>query len=264
MKKTLIASVLLGALFSGSAMAADMPLKAPMIKAPPPPVYNWTGFYLDAGGGYGMWTADTETLVATGALAGTCRLCVDQIQGGRGWFGTVSAGWDYQWSDRIVIGILADYDFSDIRGTIQDQDPFFVGTVTQKWAWAAGGRIGWLITPQVLTYVNGGYTQARFSGANMVSSLTNVAAGFATPAFTPSGYFIGSGVEISLSSWLPGLYSRSEYRYAQYRSTDLPDANLVTPLFPDNTIRVHPQVQTVRSELVYKFNWASPSVVAKY
>jgi outer membrane immunogenic protein len=179
----------------------------------------------------------------------------------------VSAGWDYQWSqlsDRIVVGILADYDFSDIRGTIQDQGPFFVGTLTQKHAWAVGGRIGWLLTPQVLTYVNGGYTQARFTAANMVNTFTNVAQGFATPATTPSGYFIGSGVEVSLSSWLPGLYSRSEYRFAQYRSTDLPDVSLLTPPGLNNTIRFHPQVQTVRSELVYKFNWGSPAVVAKY
>ena len=49
----MIAGVLLVA---GSAMAADLKAPAPMLmKAPPPPVMTWTGCYLDAGAGYGMW-----------------------------------------------------------------------------------------------------------------------------------------------------------------------------------------------------------------
>jgi hypothetical protein len=38
--------------------AADMPLKAPLCKAPPPVVgYNWTGFYVGGKAGYG-WGSD--------------------------------------------------------------------------------------------------------------------------------------------------------------------------------------------------------------
>src|SRR5579864_3245860 len=40
-----------------SAMAADLPASMP-VKAPPPPVFTWTGFYLGGGGGGGMWNAD--------------------------------------------------------------------------------------------------------------------------------------------------------------------------------------------------------------
>ena len=29
--------------------------------------------------------------------------------------------------------------------------------------WAIGGRIGWLVTPQLLTYFSGGYTEAKFN-----------------------------------------------------------------------------------------------------
>src|SRR5947209_8237038 len=57
MKKVLAASTMLGIFFAGSALAADLPVKAPIMHAPVP-VYNWTGCYLGAGGGYGMWNQD--------------------------------------------------------------------------------------------------------------------------------------------------------------------------------------------------------------
>jgi outer membrane immunogenic protein len=56
MKKFLLGGAALIAMFAGSAMAADMPVKAPVLKAPPPPpvVYNWTGCYIggNVGGGW--------------------------------------------------------------------------------------------------------------------------------------------------------------------------------------------------------------------
>ena len=52
MKKLLLGTVSLVAL-SGSAMAADLPARP--YKAPPPviaPVYDWSGFYIGANGGW--------------------------------------------------------------------------------------------------------------------------------------------------------------------------------------------------------------------
>src|ERR1700693_709220 len=53
MKKISIAGALVsgamrGALAVGSAMAADMPVKPPYLKAPPPMAYSWTGCYINA------------------------------------------------------------------------------------------------------------------------------------------------------------------------------------------------------------------------
>ena len=61
MKKLLLGSVALIAIIAGPAMAADMPVKAPVLKAPPPvALYNWSGFYVggQAGGAWGTvnWT----------------------------------------------------------------------------------------------------------------------------------------------------------------------------------------------------------------
>lgn len=72
------------ALSSSFAMAADMPARAPVYKAPaavPSPVYGWTGFYIGVNGGYGWsdrnvdYTAnDPNILLRTcGGLSGsTC------------------------------------------------------------------------------------------------------------------------------------------------------------------------------------------------
>ena len=70
--------------------------------------------------------------------------------GGRGWFGTVLVGGDYQFSDRIVAGVFADYDFSRIKGDYQSTLFGRGGEMKQTSAWAVGGRIGWLVTPSLL------------------------------------------------------------------------------------------------------------------
>src|SRR5262249_43936586 len=92
--------------FATSAIAADMPLKA--APRPAAPVYNWTGCYLGAGGGYGMFNQD-NTFV-TDPIFGPSIVDSGRVTGGgRGWFGTVGGGCDYQISERWVIGAFADY-----------------------------------------------------------------------------------------------------------------------------------------------------------
>ncbi|HZI33396.1 MAG TPA: hypothetical protein VFF11_13735, partial [Candidatus Binatia bacterium] len=156
------------------------------------PSMNWTGFYLNGGFGYGMWNADTTTVSPT---TGICVLCVEQRQGGRGWLGTVGGGFDYQLrqiNPHVVVGAFADFDFASLSGTLQDQNPFFAaGTTKEDWAWAAGARAGWLVTPAVLTYINGGFTQAHFTSANMVETHAGVATPFSTPETTLNGWFLG-------------------------------------------------------------------------
>ena len=256
MKKLFLATIAAVALTAaGTAGAAD--LSRPVYKAAPPPpapVYNWTGFYVGAGYGYGMFNADHVPVVDAGGLV----FNTNATAGGRGWLGTVVVGADYQFSERIVAGVFADYDFSRIKGDYAAATFLSAnGEMKQTSAWAVGGRIGWLATPQILTYVNGGYTQARFSDVNL--------AFFGTPpvltfgAQTYSGYFIGGGVEYMFA---PGWFAKSEYRYADYRSRDL-EVFVIGGGATGLSERIHPYVQTIRSELVYKFNWGGP-VVAKY
>jgi len=247
--------MLLGSL-SGMAMAADMPVKAPL--APLPAATNWTGVYVNAGYGYGIWSADTTT---RNSFTGLCALCFNQVQGGKGWLGVIGIGYDYQFTSNIVAGTFGDFNFADLKGTIQDQGPFFAGNTSEKWAWTAGARVGWLFTPDFLAYVNGGYTSARFSGADMVRTFDNGFTGFSTPAVTAHGWFIGGGTEFALHSVLglqlgPGWFWRYEYRYASYRNETLPDTNPAGGIASNITFK--PTVQTITSQLVYKFNTGGP------
>src|SRR5258707_1864158 len=154
MKKLVLALTALAA-FTGSASAADLAAR-PYTKAPAiAPVYSWTGFYIFGGAGGGLWDANTRIVDhATGANI----LGLNQKQGGDGWYGTVGAGYDWQFNGSWVAGIFGDGQFGSLRGTIQDQNFAFTGTIKMQDAWAAGVRLGYLVAPNVYSYVNGGYS----------------------------------------------------------------------------------------------------------
>jgi outer membrane immunogenic protein len=261
MKKLLIALSAVAA-FTGSAMAADMAPKA-YTKAPPPvPVYSWTGFYIFGGGGGGIWDADTVTRVtATGAP-----LSISQRQGGDGWFGTVGAGYDWQVNPSWVVGIFGDGQFGSLRGTIQDPVFGFTGTEKMQDAWAAGVRVGYLVAPNVLSYVNGGYSGSHWSGTTMFGSLSGLPVGVHTNSFNRNGAFVGGGFENSLNIFgitAPGWFMKTEYRAAYYGRKNINELFDGSNAFVGRDIAFKPWVQTISTSLVYRFNWGGP-VVAKY
>jgi len=237
--------------FVSSASAADLRRPLP-VKAPAPiavATYGWTGCYVGAGGGYGMWNHEA-TILENGLVE-----AVTPTYGGRGWFGTVQVGCDYQVAPTFVIGAFADYDFGSIKGDFAFQD--LVGQQKLKSSWAAGGRIGWLplAQSQLMVFVSGGYTQARFDAVNYIGS-----GGVYLEKHAYSGWFIGSGYEYAIG-WLPGLTWKTEYRFADYGTENVPllFAGAPTALSLDSQKYIH----TVRSELVWRFNFGGP-VVARY
>jgi outer membrane immunogenic protein len=245
------------------AHAADIP--APVFKAPaaaPAPASKWTGFHLSGGGGYGLWAAESNT--TTQSTGFNIPLPLIQTMGGRGWLGRVGGGYDYQINARIVAGVFADFDFSSLKGTIHDASVGLAADIKQTSAWAAGARLGWLITPDLLSYFTAGYSHARFSSGTFVAfapggaTAPGVPSGFASPGFDTSGWLLGGGAEASLGG---GWFWRNEYRYAYYDNTAVPDVNVSSPAaFPAfNSINFKPTVQTVTTQLVYRFNPGGPS-----
>ena len=254
--KKLLASIAITASFAGSAFAADLPRKAPPMAPAPVVMANWTGCYLGAGGGYGLFDQEISTVAANGARSATIDV------GGRGWFGTVQVGCDYQFADRFVIGAFGDWDWSGlkgnmtwIRGGTATPAGGIVGTERQDWTWSAGGRIGYLVLPQLLTYFSGGYTETQFDA---ITDLTFGFGGVPATTFLPGqrykGWFLGTGYEYGLS-FLPGLYWKTEYRFADYRAESLPFTVIATGLPTGDSLDSRKFVQTVRSELVYRFNF---------
>ena len=261
MKKLLLA-LTAAAAFSGSALAADLPART-YTKAPPPaPVWSWTGFYIFGGGGGGLWAGDQHTVTIPGGLP----LAIDQRNGGSGWFGTVGAGYDWQVNPTWVIGVFGDGQFGSLRGTIHDTVNGLTGYEKIEDQWAAGVRVGYLIAPNVLSYVNGGYSGAHFSGTNEVFTVSGFPAAVHTNSFNRNGWFIGGGFENSLNIFgitSPGWFMKTEYRSSFYNAKDIAELANGTNLPTGFAIRENTWTQTISTSLVYRFNWTGP-VVAKY
>ena len=164
---------------------------------PVAPAYNWTGFYIFGGGGGGMWAADQHVDV-TGLAFRSPSISARVADG---WFGTVGVGYDWQVNATWVAGVFADGQFGSIKGTLrrgrsrqarrQDKDGD---------SWAAGVRVGYLVAPNVLSYVNGGYS-GRIFRARPSAAITSRRSPMRphTDSFNRNGWFVGGGVENNLN-----------------------------------------------------------------
>ena len=225
------------------------------------PLPSWTGFYIFGGVGGGVWDADGNTVTNPGGVAVTR----DQRTGGDGWFGTVGAGYDWQFSGSWVAGIFADGQFGSLRGSITNPDFGAEGREKLRDTWAAGVRLGYLVAPNVYSYVNGGYSGSQWSGAGL-TNLAGTPSGFHTDSFNRNGWFVGGGVENSLNIFgiaAPGWFMKTEYRAAYYGRKDIGELSDVGNIPAATSLAFKPWVQTISTSLVYRFNWTGP-VVAKY
>jgi outer membrane immunogenic protein len=267
MKKLVVTLTALAA-FTGSALAADMAPRA-YTKAPPPPpvaVVNWTGCYIGGGGGYGLWNQENTLFDDTFVARGGNRIQVtgNATTGGRGYFGTVGAGCDYQFAVgtyNLVVGAFGDYDFASEKGQLMIPATPLIGQEKLDQKWAIGGRIGWLVTPSLLTYFTGGYTQAHYNRVDFAIFPAVTSLNFMNGQ-TYNGYFLGAGDEYALN-FLPGLFWKTEYRFSQFDTKTNPIFLTATGASVLASLDSKKYEHSVRSELVYRFNFGGP-VVAKY
>ena len=224
------------------------------------------------GAGYGVTNEELTLVTATdlpGIPAGST--FVDGItQGGRGWLATAQFGCDYQFAGpsggNWLIGAFVDGDWADIKGRHTGGNTNIglqQGEEKLRWEWAVGGRLGLLVHPQLLTYVSIGYSEASFGDVNYDLAIFPAfgrPTGLQLPSRTYRGWFLGGGTEYSIG-WLPGLFWKNEYRFADYGArTDAvvcTSAALCGALGPTAFAeRTRPYVQTFRTELVWRFNSA--------
>lgn len=133
----------------------------------------------------------------------------------------------------------------DLHGGFFDEATGATAPSREIWAAGLGARIGFLVTPQILTYVNGGYTPTRFDSVNFANTPISL------PGQTFNGGFIGGGTEVAVAS-VPGLYWRNEYRLSSYRAANpqFSVAGMPIAFFDHQTANV----QTITTPLVYKFH----------
>ncbi len=158
-------------MFSGMpALAADI-----AVKAPPPPVYSWTGFYIGLNGG-GIWGQNNLSSVffdggarvsaqTLGALAGSGGV------NGRSAIGGVQAGYNWQGPTPWVVGVEADIQGMSLNEnrtsgifTVTGQQAQDFDQVHHDWLATFRGRAGYTVN-RALLYVTGGLAvgDMRFS-----------------------------------------------------------------------------------------------------
>jgi outer membrane immunogenic protein len=256
MKKLVVTLTALAA-FSAPALAADMAAKAPLRAAPVAYASSWTGCYLGGGGGYGMWNQTNAQYVDGPPRV---RASDDWTNGGRGYFGTVQGGCDYQFGDQFVVGAFGDYDFSSIKGRFGQTLGGRTGDEKLSSTWAVGGRVGWIALPGFLTYFSFGYTESTFDRVNL--AVLGAPPDIFFDKQTYKGYFIGAGDEYALK-FLPGLFWKTEYRFSDFDTRTNVNYVIANGARVGDSFDSHKYVHSVRSELVYRFNWGG-AVVAKY
>ncbi|KRP91303.1 hypothetical protein AOQ72_32850, partial [Bradyrhizobium yuanmingense] len=217
------------------------------------------------GGGYGLWNQENTTFIDGPPRT---RFSDTSTTGGRGFFGTVQGGCDYQFAAAgagFVVGAFGDYDFSSLKGVLSPPRFGIVGEEKMSSAWAGGGRLGWLATPNLLTYFSVGYTESNFDRTDF--TINAIPAGVPANVYmdkrTYRGWFIGAGEEYALKV-LPGLFWKTEYRFSEFDVGTNPIRDTATGLPIGTSIDSEKWVHAVRSQLVYRFNWGGGPVVAKY
>lgn len=188
-----------------AASAADLPVKAPVYKAPmAAPAYNWTGFYVGGNVGYSWGRQDD---FVAGTTLGSVN--VNGVIGG----GQIGYNWQM---NQIVLGVEADF-----QGSGQKGDGSFTGapglipastfTYTDKLEWfgTVRARAGYAID-RWLPYVTGGWAWGRGSiSGGVTGGLT--ASGSGSNDY--SGWTVGGGVEYAfLNNWS----AKVEYLYIDF------------------------------------------------
>ena len=176
-----LSSVVTGTLLAASltAVAADLPVRAPLL--PVAPVTSWTGCYI--GGNIGGAFGHASISGVSGSIS----------RDGSGFAGGGQIGCDYQFSGGWVIGLRDMFDgTSNKRSGTFATGPLAGSAVNfnNQWFDTLTGRLGYSFAPTTLVYFQGG-------GAWAHTSTNVIANGVQTgqTSATRSGWTIGGGVE---------------------------------------------------------------------
>jgi outer membrane immunogenic protein len=228
-KSIVAAAVIVGAVLSvGAACAAGSP-GDPTTGTPATlaEVYNWTGFYIGLEGG-GDWGRsrhyqDDPAAAAGGKLGvnanGTTNLGLPE-SGAIDLSGALlggTAGYNYQFSNNIVVGIENDFSWTSTKGSTNVIPPFNTAVTlqtAQTWLDTLRGRIGYA-WKQVLVYGTGG---AAFTNEGILLCDPIVAA-CGSQSKMVTGWTAGAGAEYAVrANWTVKL----EYLHADFGSQFYP------------------------------------------
>jgi outer membrane immunogenic protein len=269
-----------------ASFAADIPVAEPVFKAPPP-VSDWSGFYVGAGLGFRSTTTNANVNSAIDTtrnpalqdrfLAADCYIGFPCVSGGA--YNAANTrfspyfGYNWQANSRWVLGVEADVAFGSQTITTNNYYPAtpfrgsdtFRNSFSVKADWDASirARVGYLITPDLMVYGTAGPSWLRLQSTSNCSTSTDddgdcasgngfigPLPGSLTHSTTKLGATVGGGLEAMLS---PNWIVRGEYRYSDYgtiSNTDVRSSPTGTQTVKyDLSVRTH----AATFGLAYKF-----------
>jgi outer membrane immunogenic protein len=245
MKKFLLGTVGLIALGIVPASAADLAAR-PYTKAPPPmvaPIYDWTGFYIGANGGWGSQRNCFTAVDVTGTVFGA-EGCHDATGGVAG--GQIGYRWQAsQW----VFGLEAQGDWADLRGS--NASLFFPGFINRSEMRAFGlftGQVGYAWN-NVLLYVKGG-AAVTDNRRDILFAATNAVVATSSNN-TQWGGTVGVGLEYGFApNWSVAV--EYDHIFSNNRNTTFFVPATSTFFAAD---RISGDVDLVTARVNYHFNW---------
>ena len=240
-KLALIAGILAGGL--SPVAAADL---APR-QQQPPPAFTWTGAYVGFNFGY-TWTADRGIYLGSAnlydatafAFGPASALGATNAVSARldGFLLGGQAGYNWQFDDKWIVGVEGDIAGAGVRGggyapsVVAATGGYAVTSATLRrnleYLGTARGRLGYALTPGLMTYVTGGFA---FGGVDatavvrqtLVPSILYSDPGKADLFRDLSGWTAGAGGELAL-----GRNTSAKLDYLYY---DLGGVSLGSPQF---------------------------------
>jgi outer membrane immunogenic protein len=253
-KKIALAALAATLLSAGAASAADLAAR-PYTKAPPPMVslYNWTGFYVGANGGWGSSHKCWDFTTPAGAFLAN-EGCHDATGG------TVGGQIGYRWqATNWVFGVEAQGNWADFNGrNVSLAFPAFTNDTRIDAFGTFTGQVGYAWN-NVLLYVKGGAAVvsdryralATATGAQVTNNVDD----------TRWGGVVGAGLEFGFApNWSVGVeYNHMFLQDKTYTFINNGVAGPAGTLF--GTDRIRQDVDTVTARINYRFGGP---VVAKY
>jgi len=201
--------------------AADLPVSAPVTKAPAFIPYNWTGFYGGVNVGYGWAHGDV-----TGTLAGLTGTSSETLPG---IIGGGQIGYNWQTSSNIVLGIE-----SDIQGSGESKtsnrsfvNQAYSGTARGTYFGTIRGRVGYAID-RWMPYVTGGWGYGEATVDATLGAVRTISI-----SRSKGLWVVGGGVETAIAgNWT----AKAEYLLMGTEATNSLNT-ILGPLTTSTTIR---------------------------
>lgn len=224
--KFLIAASVAALTAATAANAADIIRNepAPVVVAP---MFSWTGAFAGVQIG-GKWSDTNLNIREKGDVA-------DPFKKGfapdpSGFMGGIYAGYNYQFTNNIVLGVDTDFAWADMsKGSSADylvEDSKGVasavslkGKLKEKWSGATRVRVGYAMD-RWMPYLAGGVAYAKVNSSAKFNDVYGDEIYGLGSNKTLTGYTVGGGVEYALTD---NVILRGEYRYSDFGNKSVSD-----------------------------------------